>query len=52
MSVSAHPKRVDSSRNVVPDDRQRNQGAPQLGVDAVSKDMLVGVIVWEGDAAS
>lgn len=51
VSVSAHPKSVYSSRNVVPDDRQWNQGAPQLGVDAVPKDMLVGVIIRKGDAA-
>lgn len=49
--MSAYPKSVYSSRDVVPDDRQWNQGAPQFGVDAVSKDMLVGVIKGEGDAA-
>lgn len=51
MAASAHPKRVDPSGDVVPDDRQWNQGAPQLGVDAVAKDVLVGVIVRERDAA-
>lgn len=51
LTVSAHPKSVYSSRDIVPGDRQWNQGAPQLGVDAVPKDMLVSVIIREGDAA-
>lgn len=29
----------------MPGDRQRKQGAPQFGVDAILKDMLVGVII-------
>lgn len=49
--MRAHPKSVNSSGDVVPRDRQWNQGAPQPGVDAVAEDMLVGVIIRKGDAA-
>lgn len=45
-----HPEGVSSSRYVVPGDRERKQRAPQSGVDAVMKHMLVGVVVWKRDA--
>lgn len=47
MEASSHPQRVYSPGDVVPDDRQRKQRAPQFGGDAILEDMLVGVVVWQ-----
>lgn len=35
----------------MPGDGQRKQQAPQFSVDAVLKDMLVGVVVWKGNTS-
>lgn len=50
--VQLHPQSVDSSGYRVPGDRQRKQSAPQSLVDAVVKNMLVGVIVRKGNAVA
>lgn len=47
-----HPQSVYSSGNIVPGDGQRKQRALQFGVDAVLKDMLVGVVVWKGNTVN
>ncbi len=50
-SASSHPHGVYSSRCIVPGDRQRKQRAPQFSVDAVVKDVLVGVVVRKRNTA-
>lgn len=45
----SHPQSVDSSRYIVPGDRQGKQQAPQFSVDAILKHMLVGVVIWKGN---
>ena len=50
--LSTHPQRVYSSRYIVPGDRQREQQALQFSVDAVVKDVLVGVVVWKGNTVN
>lgn len=48
VSVSSYPHSANSSGYIVPNDRQRKQRAPQFSVDAIGKDMLVGVVIRKG----
>ena len=50
--MSTHPQSVYPSWYTVPGDRQRKQRALQSGVDAVVKNVLIGVIVRKGNAVS
>lgn len=43
----SHPKSIYSSGYIVPGNGQRQQCAPQFSVDAILKNMLIGLIVWK-----
>ena len=49
LSSLLYPEGVDAQRGVVPRDGERQDLASQSGVNSVAEDMLVGVVVRQGD---